>query len=212
MRPFLRRSFSTLRPEGVWRRARKPEVRARAAGAAEGAADGPATRSHDQSTTAQSGLASRHGGRHGEACAEWITGNVGFVSETRRSGREKSRNRWRRKPRREGLRREPDVRETARSGDSVRHDDDGSSRSVKRLAAAEREADSKRTRERRLHGHLGRELGGHESRATHSLHGRARGGTRARDGGAHSARHREAGHGHGERSSHRSWTYLRSDE
>ena len=57
---------------------------ARAAGAAEGAADGPATRSHDQSTTAQSGLASRHGGRHGEACAEWITGNVGFVSETRK--------------------------------------------------------------------------------------------------------------------------------
>merc|ERR1719326_96647 len=63
-------------------------------------------------------------------------------------------------------------------------------------------------RERRLHGHLGRELGGHESRATHSLHGRARGGTRARGRGAHSARHREAGHGHGERSSHRSWTYL----
>ena len=51
---------------------------------------------------------------------------------------EKSRNRWRRKPRREGLRREPDVRETARSGDSVRYDDDGSSRSEKRLAAAER--------------------------------------------------------------------------
>lgn len=30
LRPFLRRSFSTLRPEAVWRRARKPEVRARA--------------------------------------------------------------------------------------------------------------------------------------------------------------------------------------
>ena len=51
---------------------------------------------------------------------------------------EKSRNRWRRKPRREGLRREHDVRETARSGDSVRYDDDESSRLEKRLAAAKR--------------------------------------------------------------------------
>ena len=62
--------------------------------------------------------------------------------DAERSGHEKSRNRRRRKPRREGLRREPDVREDARYGDSVRYDDDGSSRWEKRLAAAEREANS----------------------------------------------------------------------
>ena len=61
-----------------------------------------------------------------------------------------------------------------------------------------------RTRERGLHGHLGRRLGGEERGPGRGTLADGRGATRARDGNtAAGARHREAGHGHGERGGHR---------
>ena len=61
-----------------------------------------------------------------------------------------------------------------------------------------------RTRERRLHRHLGGRLGGEERAASGDGALARRGATHARGGDtAASARHREAGHGHAERGGHR---------
>ena len=113
---------------------------------------------------------------------------------------------------RAGVRRAVDARNRARGGAARSVDAVASRVAVARAVASPRVPgfafvrgwEGARTRERRLHRHLGGRLGGEERAASGDGALARRGATHARGGdAAASARHREAGHGHAERGGHR---------
>ena len=242
LRPFLRRSLSVRRPPGVARRARNPEVRARAR--AGSVPERPPARHYHQRAAAVRGRARGDGAGNDDTymcgvCAclasrldEWGESHRGTIERLARVRKRirlcASRTKAERSERKShgatrrffptpagrtaGVRRAVDARSRARGPRRVRRRRGRFVRSRRargRVAARSgfrvRRRDGRaRTRERRLHRHLGGRLRGEERAASGDGALARRGATHARGGDtAARARHREAGHGHAERGGHR---------